>query len=230
LRAIFDEAIRTGARFNNPASALSRMKIRQKRLELPSREEFLKFVDAIQNAGARQSKDCANLVCFLAHSSLRIGEARHVTWADVNFTRRQLHVRGDPETATKNGETRYVPMIPELEQMLVELRAQRPNEPATATVMRVFECQNCITHAASKIGMKRIPPSRPAPSFCDDLHRERRGYSYCIALAWAQRWRGLVHENVRTLASRPQLRAGATGELRHGGLTRPRQYASAGIA
>jgi len=85
LPAIFDEAIRTGARFNNPESALSRMKIRQKRLELPSREEFLKFVDAIQNAGARQSKDCANLVCFLAYSGLRIGEARHVTWADVNF-------------------------------------------------------------------------------------------------------------------------------------------------
>ncbi len=156
LRAIFDEAIRTGARFNNPASGLSRMKIRQKRLELPSREEFLKFVDAIQNAGARQSKDCANLVCFLAYSGLRIGEARHVTWADLNFTRRQLHVRGDPETATKNGETRYVPMIPELEQMLIELRAQRPSEPATATVMRVFECQNSMTHAASKIGMKRI--------------------------------------------------------------------------
>ncbi len=44
LRAIFDEAIRTGARFNNPAAGLSRMKIRQKRLELTSREEFLRFV------------------------------------------------------------------------------------------------------------------------------------------------------------------------------------------
>jgi site-specific recombinase XerD len=31
LRAIFDQAIRSGARFNNPASGLSRMKIRQKR-------------------------------------------------------------------------------------------------------------------------------------------------------------------------------------------------------
>ena len=93
---------------------------------------------------------------FLAYSGVRIGEAKFVTWADVNFDRRQLHVKGDPETATKNGETRFVPMIPELEQMLIELRAQRPNEPATATVMRVFECQNSMTHAASKIGMKRI--------------------------------------------------------------------------
>jgi integrase len=156
LRAIFDEAISSGARFNNPAAALSRVKIRQKRLELPSRQEFLKFVDAIRSAGARQSKDCANLVCFLAYSGLRIGEAKHVTWADVNFARHQLHVRGDPETATKNGETRFVPMIPELERLLTELRAERANEPANATVMRVFECQNSMTHAATKIGMKRI--------------------------------------------------------------------------
>jgi integrase len=156
LRAIFDEAIRAGARFNNPASALSRMKVRQKRLELPSREEFLKFVEEIRTAGARQSKDCADLVRFLAYSGLRIGEAKYLTWADASFARRQLHVRGDPVTATKNGETRYVPMIPELEQMLNELRKERPDEPPTSTIMRVFECQNSMTHAAAKIGMKRI--------------------------------------------------------------------------
>lgn len=156
LRAVFDEAIGTGARFNNPAAGLSRVKVRQKRLELPSREEFLRFVEEIRSAGARQSKDCANLVRFLAYSGLRIGEAKCVTWADANFTRRELHVRGDPETATKNGETRYVPMIPELEQMLTELRSERTNDPPTATVMRVFECQNSMTHAAKKIGMKRI--------------------------------------------------------------------------
>ncbi len=130
--------------------------MRQKRLELPSREEFLRFVEEIRTAGAGQSKDCANLVRFLAYSGVRIGEAKYVTWADADFTRRQLHVRGDPETATKNGETRYVPMIPELEQMLGALRAARVTEPLTATVMRVFECQNSMTHAAAKIGMKRI--------------------------------------------------------------------------
>jgi len=156
LRAVFDEAISTGARFNNPAAGLSRVKVRAKRLALPSREEFLRFVEEIRTAGARQSKDCANLVKFLAYSGVRIGEARFVTWADTNFGRRELHVRGDPETATKNGETRYVPMIPELEQMLTELRRQRPAEAASMTVMRVFECQNSMTHAAEKVGMKRI--------------------------------------------------------------------------
>lgn len=156
LRAVFDEAISTGARFNNPAAGLSRVKVRPKRLALPSREEFLRFVEEIRTAGARQSKDCANLVQFLAYSGVRIGEARYITWADANLSRRDVHVRGDPETATKNGETRYVPMIPELERMLMELRSQRADEPLTATIMRVFECQNSMTHAAEKVGMKRI--------------------------------------------------------------------------
>jgi len=156
LRAVFAEAVDSGARFGNPAANLSRVRIRAKRLELPSREEFLRFVEEIRTGGARQSKDCANLVRFLAYSGLRIGEAKFVTWADANFPRHQLHVRGDPVTATKNGETRYVPMIPELEHMLTELRKERANEPLSATVMRVFECQNSMTHAAAKIGMKRI--------------------------------------------------------------------------
>lgn len=156
LRAVFQEAIGAGARFNNPAAGLSRVKVRSKRLELPSREQFLRFVGAIRTAGARQSKDCANLVLFLAYSGVRIGEAGNATWADVNFARHELHVRGDKDTATKNGETRYVPMIPELEKMLTELRAERPNEASSATVMRVFECQNSMTHAAEKVGMKRI--------------------------------------------------------------------------
>ena len=156
LRAVFAEGVDSGARFGNPAANLSRMRIRAKRLELPTRQDFLRFVEEIRTAGARQSKDCANLVRFLAYSGVRIGEAKFVTWADVNFARRHLHVRGDPVTATKNGETRFVPMITELEQMLMELRKGRSTEPPSATVMRVFECQNSMTHAAAKIGMKRI--------------------------------------------------------------------------
>ena len=156
LREIFEEAVAAGARFNNPAADLSRVKVRAKRLELPSREKFLEFVEAIRTAGGGYSKDCANLVRFLAYSGVRIGEAKNVTWTDVDFGRREIHVRGDPETATKNGETRIVPMIPELERMLNELRVDRPNEASSAPVMRVSECQNSMTNAAEKVGMKRI--------------------------------------------------------------------------
>jgi hypothetical protein len=68
------EAISTGARFNNPAAALSRIKVRQKQLDLPSRDEFLKFVEEIRTAGARQSKDCANLVRFLPTAAFELAK------------------------------------------------------------------------------------------------------------------------------------------------------------
>lgn len=138
LRSVFDEAIRTGARFNNPAAGLPRVKVRAKRLELPSREEFLKFVEEIRTAGARQSRDCSNLVKFVAYSGVRIGEARFVALADANLGRRELHVRADPQTTTKNGKMRYVPMIPELEEMLTQLRAARSEEPASTTIHASF--------------------------------------------------------------------------------------------
>ena len=72
LRGMFAEAVNSGARFGNPAANLSRVGIRAKRLELPSREQFLRFVEEIRTAGARQPKDCANLVRFLAYSGLRM--------------------------------------------------------------------------------------------------------------------------------------------------------------
>jgi integrase len=79
-----------------------------------------------------------------------------VTWGDLNFAQCEMHVRGDPDTATKNGETRRVPMIPELEKILKEMRAGRLGESANAPVMRVSECEKSMTHAAQKMGMRRI--------------------------------------------------------------------------
>jgi integrase len=132
------------------------MRVRGKRLELPSRDQFLRFVEEIRTASARQSKDCANLVLLLAYSGMRVGEVKNFTWADINHERQQIHVRGDPELGTKNGETRFVPMIPELDALLKSLRAERSDEPLSATVSRVFECQIAMTNAAQRVCMNRI--------------------------------------------------------------------------
>lgn len=156
LRAIFDEAIRAGSRYSNPAVTLQPAKIRAIPRELPSRQQFGRLVDEIRSAGARQSADCANLVRFLAYSGLRIGEARYVTWGDVDFQRRVLRVRGHPETGTKNGHTRFVPLIPVLEQLLTEIRTSRSLEQPATAVMRVFECRLSLTHAAERIGIRRM--------------------------------------------------------------------------
>jgi integrase len=156
LKAIIQGAVDAGARFENPASNLKRVKVRPKQLRLPSREEFERFVDAIATAGAPQSHDCATLVKFLAYTGLRISEAGFVTWRDVDFKRRQILVRGDPLTATKNDEIRQIPFIPQLEAMLCEMREHRIDEAPTATVMRVKECQHSMDRAAKLVGMHRI--------------------------------------------------------------------------
>ena len=79
LRAIFQEAADVGARTGNPATVMKRSKMRPKKLKLPSRAEFPKFVQTIETGGSRDSINCADLVRFLAYSGLRIGESKHVT-------------------------------------------------------------------------------------------------------------------------------------------------------
>jgi hypothetical protein len=110
-------------------------------------------------------------------------------------------------------------MIPELEQMLTELRKERANEPLNATVMRVFECQNSMTHAAAKIGMKRITHHDLRHLFATICIES--GVDIPTVSRWlgAQGRRRVVHENVRTSASGSQLRTGPTRQLRHRGLS-----------
>jgi integrase len=156
LRAIFNEAIECGARFSNPALRLKRVRMRQRPLALPARAQFLDFVEAIRSAGARQSKDCADFVSFLAYSGLRKGEGKFVTWSDVDFENGEIIVRGDPLTGTKNNEIRRVPIIPELREMLVAMRDARRIEKASDRVLRVNEAEKSMRAAARKIGIAHV--------------------------------------------------------------------------
>jgi integrase len=156
LRAIFDEAIERGARFSNPAARLKRVPMRQRPLALPSRAQFLDFVEAIRRAGAPQSKDCAEFVSFLAYSGLRKSEAKFVTWSDIDFEGGEIIVRGDPLTGTKNNEIRRVPMIPELRDMLSVMRDARRMEKGSDPVLRVNEAEKSMRAAAKKIGIGHV--------------------------------------------------------------------------
>jgi integrase len=156
LRQILDLAVENGARYGNPATGIKKAKIRLKSLTLPEHAQFLKFVEAIETAGAWCSKDCADLVRFLAFGGFRKGEAANITWGDCDFEKSEVFVRGDPVTGTKNWETRKVPMIPEMHELLKRLRANRPEEPLTIPVMRLRECQKAMDRAAKKVRIARI--------------------------------------------------------------------------
>ena len=151
LRHVIEVAIKAGARHGNPADAIGRREVRQKQMKLPEREQFQRFVIAIETAGAWCSWDCADFVRFLAFTGCRKNEATHVLWRDIDFDRKRLLVR-----VTKNGKARYVPMIPDALSLLDRMKTHRPDANDEAPVLKVREAQKAMDNAATRIGMARI--------------------------------------------------------------------------
>src|SRR5262249_38672882 len=156
LRHVFEVAKEAGIIYSNPADKLERAPVRPKQLMLPSGEQFLQIVDAVEHAGAWCSQDCADLVRGLAFTGCRKGEAGQITWRDVDFAAGEVVMRGDHETATKNWEVRRVPMIPDALALFERMRSERPGESLDAKVFRVGECQKALERACKKVGADRI--------------------------------------------------------------------------
>jgi integrase len=156
LRHVFDVAKDAGVIYSNPAEHLERAPVRAKQLTLPSSDQFLQIVDAVERAGAWCSQDCADFLRGLAFTGCRKGEAGQITWRDVDFGGGEIVVRGDPETATKNWTVRRVPLIPEARALFERMRSERHGEALDAKVFRVGECQKALDRACTKIGAERI--------------------------------------------------------------------------
>ena len=153
---VFDIALEAGARYDNPAKFIKKLRVRQKELKLPNHDQFHKMVESIELVNKRFSRHCADLVRFLAFGGFRKSESANITWADCDFKKKEIIVRGDPVTGTKNWSIRRVPMIPDMIKLLKKLRDERTDEPETHRVMVVRECQQAINRAAKAVGMARI--------------------------------------------------------------------------
>ncbi len=156
LRHVFEVAKDAGVIYRNPAERLERVPVRAKQLTLPSGDQFLQLVDAVEQAGAWCSRDCADFLQGLAFTGCRKGEANQITWRDVDFDAGEIVVRGDPETATKNWTVRRVPLIPDARALFERMRNECPSEPLDAKVFGVDECQKALDRACKKVGADRI--------------------------------------------------------------------------
>jgi len=156
LRHVFEVAKDAGIMYGNPAEKLERVPVRAKQLTLPSSDQFLQLVDAVEHAGAWCSRDCADFLRGLAFTGCRKGEAGQIEWRDVDFDAGEIVVRGDAETGTKNWELRRVPLIPDARALFQRMRGERSGESLDAKVFRVNECQKALDRACKKIGTNRI--------------------------------------------------------------------------
>jgi integrase len=156
LRHVLNVAVETGVIYSNPAAIVKRAAVRGKQISLPTIDKFNALIAEMRAGHGRDSVNCADLASGLAYTGCRIGEAREITWRDVDFDAGEIVVRGDPKTGTKNWELRRVPLIPDARALLEGMRSERSGEPLEAKVFRVRECQKSIDRAAKKIAIDRI--------------------------------------------------------------------------
>ncbi len=157
LRQIFKIAIDAGARHDNPANKIKKLKARQKILKLPEHDQFPSLVKLVRSAGSRHSKHCGDLIEFLACGGARKSEAARVYGCDCDFTNGKITIKGDPETGTKNWEIRIIPMIPDMRRLLERIRSEKTKkEWLENPIIGVQECQKSIDTACKKLGIPRF--------------------------------------------------------------------------
>ena len=156
LRHIFELAIGRGLVARNPALAIAKVKVPQRKLELPSSEQFKKIVEYIRTSGSATSQGCGDLVEFLAYSGCRINEAARVRWADVDEGRCRIFI-----APGKNSQSRFIPLLDSMKGLLERIRKtprwfRAKHRKSAGCVLSVSECEEALTKACEKAEAHRI--------------------------------------------------------------------------
>ena len=101
----------------------------------------------------------ADLVCFLAFSGLRIGEALPMAWGAVNWDEQILHV-----TREKRGITPWVPILPEMAALLKDMKKRATGDllfPSPFNAKRPRDAsaiRHRITAACKRLEIGHVTP------------------------------------------------------------------------
>lgn len=151
LRRLFELAIQAGELHRNPTAEIARSYKQPKKTYTPTRQEFVRLIEAIRQSSSRMAGDAADYVEFLAYTGARKEEAAQVTWGDVDFARERVTFR-----KTKNGLIRTIEMIPLACALLERIRERRENQLSDERVFQVTQAYGSLRTAAAVIGIPRI--------------------------------------------------------------------------
>jgi integrase len=156
LRHIFALAINRGLIARNPALSISKVKVPQRKLELPNSDQFRRIVEAIRTSGSATSQGCGDLVEFLAYSGCRINEAANVHWKDIDPGHNRIYIRPG-----KNSQSRFVPLLDPMRSLLDRIKAQTRwfrvvRRKEEGCILSVAECEEALTQACAKVGAHRL--------------------------------------------------------------------------
>ena len=140
LNAMFRLAVELGVIEQNPAYSMRRIPVKIRPPTLPDAATFNRLLVEMDRYPI--ARNGAEMVRFLAYSGLRIGEARKLTAADI--TEHGIRVAD-----AKNGETNYVPIIPELKELLEKL-------PQSGPLFRIKNPRRTLQAACRRLGIPEL--------------------------------------------------------------------------
>lgn len=127
------------------AKKLKRRRVKLKDRALLSQLEFSRLLDELDR---RPQSHAGLVVRFLAHTGLRINEARQLRWSDVyeNFILA-------PGTITKNGYPRTIPFVNGIADVLAQLRTVADGSDL---VLPQSEAKRSLQTACRRAGVPRL--------------------------------------------------------------------------
>ena len=160
LANVFHLAVRRGILKSNPLTGRGRYSvasdIRHCREVAPTPAGLKQIEYSLR---ARNEHGVADIVCFLAYSGLRIGEALPLEWQAIDWEQKVINVKRE-----KRGITPWVPILPEMEALLRAMQKRTksyllfsspfdPNKMRDASAIR-----HRLTAACKGLGLHHVTP------------------------------------------------------------------------
>lgn len=101
-----------------------------------------------KSGGVGNGKEAADFARLLVFTGMRVDEARHLAWSDLDFEKSRIRVRG---TKSETSE-RTVPMISECKEFLLSLERGELDEP----VSRVEDINRALAGASKRLKIPKL--------------------------------------------------------------------------
>ncbi len=147
LKGVLQYAVDSGLLLDSPARTLKRKRVVDKPILIPSVSEFVTLLVTLEKLDQR-ARNAIPLVKLLAYSGMRLGEATHIIWREVDFERNSFTVSGG-EVGTKNHLVRVVPLFPTLAAFLQELHQAQSCPDSSARIIPIESAKKAIGTACT---------------------------------------------------------------------------------
>lgn len=134
----------------DPSAEIRRVRVVQKELTVPTREEFRAIVETVRAQRKRLSDHTADMIEFLALSGVRVSEARAIHWEDIG--RDFIRVRG-PEGGTKNRKARNVPILAAMADLLSRMGR---DDSKTGPIFQIKSPRGALDNAAERLKLPHL--------------------------------------------------------------------------